>query len=151
MFVNSNAGINKLGLMSTAFPEVCVDSWGAGMEVAQGHSPALLPQPARKIKISAWPAAFRGALAPAQSRLSSQAGWRREDRLPKPHLLLRDMSRGYLAWARLGAQQWGPWPQSQGGYPAQGWSVLLPPKSLMLLRVLRCEARCGISHFQAFH
>lgn len=32
MFVNSNAGINKLGLISTALPEVCTDSWGAGRE-----------------------------------------------------------------------------------------------------------------------
>lgn len=30
MFVNSNAGINKLGLMSTAIPEVRTDSRGAG-------------------------------------------------------------------------------------------------------------------------
>lgn len=32
MFVNSKAGINKLGLISTALPEVCTDSRGAGRE-----------------------------------------------------------------------------------------------------------------------
>lgn len=30
VFVNSNAGINKLGLMSAALPEVRADSRGAG-------------------------------------------------------------------------------------------------------------------------
>lgn len=43
MFVNSEAGINKLGLISTALPEVCADSRGAGRE---GERPRAQPRAA---------------------------------------------------------------------------------------------------------
>jgi len=104
--------------MSTALPEVCTDSRGAGRDCPEATALRCFlsrHQPARKIKISAWPAAFRGALAPAQSRLGLRAGWWREDRLPEPHPLSDDVSMGYPALAGLRAQQWGLWLQPQGG------------------------------------
>lgn len=87
MFVNSEAGINKLGLISTALPEVCTDSRAQrGRESGPGHSPALLPQPppARKTEVSARPAAPGGALAPAQGRWAPGRAAERSFFLPEP-------------------------------------------------------------------
>lgn len=84
MFVNSNAGINKLGLMSTAFPEVCVDSWGAGMEGVPRPQPCTASSASQKNKDFSLacslqrcfgtcpePAGLAGRMA--EGRLSSQA------------------------------------------------------------------------------
>lgn len=50
MFVNSNAGINKLGLMSTALPEVCMDSRGAGREGGLRPQPCAASSASQKSK-----------------------------------------------------------------------------------------------------
>lgn len=157
MFVNSNAGINKLGLMSTALPEVCTDSRGAGREGGWPEAMALrcflgCHQPARKIQISAWPAASRGALAPARSRWGSWAGQQGEDGLPKPHPLSDDMSTGSPELGRARSAATGTLLGTTRWVPGTGEGcLLLPPNALMLLRVPRCQCRCGVPHFQAFH
>lgn len=121
MFVNSKAGINKLGLISTALPEVCTDSRRAregGRESGPGHSPALLPQPppARKTEVSARPAASGGALAPAQGRWAPGRAAEGGFFLPEPIRRRMARARGTRGWQRSE-------PQPQGGHPAQCRSV----------------------------